>query len=85
VLAKAKALSQGQQWRLAEILDPDTFTHYEFFLTKGKVSKKDWTAVSEQELHQAFAIRQVWPPEHPFARCALLQRLPKFSSKARLA
>ena len=74
VLAKAKALPQAEQWRLAEILDPDTFTHYEFFLTKGKVSKKDWAAVSEQELHQAFAIRQVWLP---VARCALLQRLPK--------
>ena len=65
---KAKALPQEEQWRLAEILDPDTFTHYEFFLTKGKVSKKDWTAVSEEELHQAYGIRQVpRPGPAPFA------------------
>ena len=39
VLAKAKALPQREQWRLAEILDPDTFTHYEFFLKKGSLGQ----------------------------------------------
>ncbi len=70
VLAKAKALPQRQQWRLAEILDPDTFTHYEFFLVKGKVEKKDWVAASEEELHEAFGIRQAglqpWPSDRVF-------------------
>jgi glutamyl/glutaminyl-tRNA synthetase len=70
VLAKAKALPQRQQWRLAEILDPDTFTHYEFFLVKGKVEKKDWVAASEKELHEAFGIRQAglqpWPSDRVF-------------------
>ena len=70
VLAKAKALPLRQQWRLAEILDPDTFTHYEFFLVKGKVEKKDWVAASEKELHEAFGIRQAglqpWPSDRVF-------------------
>ena len=70
VLAKAKALPQREQWRLAEILDPDTFTHYEFFLKKGKVTKKDWSAASEADMHQAFAIRQAglqpWPSDRVF-------------------
>lgn len=71
VLAKAKALSEREQWRLCEILDPDTYTHYEFFLVKGKTpSKKDWSAVSEEELHQAFGIRQAglapWPSDRVF-------------------
>jgi len=70
VLAKAKALPERQQWRLAEILDPDTFTHYEFFLTKGKVTKKDWNTASESEIHAAFGIRQAglqpWPSDRVF-------------------
>lgn len=70
VLAKAKALPQRQQWRLAELLDPDTFTHYEFFLKKGKVTKKDWSAAPEAELHEALAIRQAglqpWPSDRVF-------------------
>ena len=71
VLAKAKALPDRQQWRLAEILDPDTFTHYEFFLVKGKAPvKKDWAAVSEEELHAAYGIRQAglapWPSDRVF-------------------
>jgi hypothetical protein len=70
VLAKAKALPERQQWRLAELLDPDTFTHYEFFLKKGKVTKKDWSTAAEAELHEAFGIRQAglqpWPSDRVF-------------------
>lgn len=70
VLAKAKALPLRQQWRLAEILDPDTFTHYEFFLVKGKINKKDWSAAPESEIHEAFGIRQAglqpWPSDRVF-------------------
>lgn len=72
-LARAKALPKEQQWRLVEALDPDTFTHYEFFLVKGKkgtAEKKDWQAASDEELLAAKAVRcaglQPWPAQRTF-------------------
>jgi len=72
-LARAKALPKEQQWRLVEALDPDTFTHYEFFLVKGKkgkAEKKDWQATSDDELLAAKAVRcaglQPWPAQRTF-------------------
>uniref|UniRef100_A0A7S4L2L4 Methyltransferase domain-containing protein n=1 Tax=Guillardia theta TaxID=55529 RepID=A0A7S4L2L4_GUITH len=69
-LARAKKLSQEQQYRLVELLDPDTFTHYEFFLVKGDVKRKDWREVSDEEFYSAKAIRQAgiqpWPADRVF-------------------
>lgn len=56
-LKRAYALPKRQQYRLAELLDPDTFTHYEFFLTKGYLAKKIWREASEEDIMKSFAIR----------------------------
>jgi len=70
LLEQALKLPKRQQYRLAELLDPDTFTHYEFFLSKGPVTKRDWRASSDEELFAASAIRQAglqpWPAERTF-------------------
>eukprot|EP00960_Hanusia_phi_P039979 754178-Hanusia_phi.AAC.4 len=84
-LARAQKLPQEQQYRLIELLDPDTFTcvapiiavpltsphsHYEFFLVKGEVQKKNWHEASEEEIYSAKAIRQAgiqpWPADRVF-------------------
>lgn len=71
LLEKAQKLPKRQQYRLAETLDPDTFTHYEFFLTKGKMSeKKNWADASMDEIMKSTAIRcaglQPWPAQRVF-------------------
>jgi len=71
LLEKAQKLPMRQQYRLAETLDPDTFTHYEFFLTKGKMSeKKNWADASMDEIMKSTAIRcaglQPWPAQRVF-------------------
>ena len=42
-LQRAKALSQREQYRLMELLDPDMTTHYEFFLAKPPLPQWDWS------------------------------------------
>ena len=42
-LERAKALSQREQYRLMELLDPDMTTHYEFFLAKPPLPQYDWS------------------------------------------
>jgi SAM-dependent methyltransferase len=43
LMARAEGLSQRDRYRLAEILDPSSFTHYEFFLSKPPLAKSDWS------------------------------------------
>jgi len=70
LLAKAQALPERQRYRLAETLDPDTFTHYEFFLSKGPVERTDWAALDDEAFFASEAIRQAglapWPAERVF-------------------
>ena len=42
LLERALALPRRQQWALVEALDPD-ISHFEFFLTKGRVDPPQWT------------------------------------------
>ncbi|MFB2834630.1 class I SAM-dependent methyltransferase [Floridanema evergladense] len=43
LMARAKSLSDRQRYRLTELLDPETFTHYEFFLARPPFTKLDWS------------------------------------------
>ena len=47
VLEKAKQLSQSEQYRLLELLDPEGATHYEFFLSKPPLQQWDWSGDDE--------------------------------------
>jgi SAM-dependent methyltransferase len=42
LMERAAKLSDRQRYRLTEILDPSSFTHYEFFLSKGKLTSPNW-------------------------------------------
>ncbi|MGI0494325.1 class I SAM-dependent methyltransferase [Alkalinema pantanalense CENA528] len=52
---RAAQLSPRDRYRLAEILDPSSFTHYEFFLAKPPFTKTDWS--SDEVLLQAIPER----------------------------
>lgn len=39
---RSQQLSQRQQYRLAELLNPDSFSHYEFFLSKPPAPRQTW-------------------------------------------
>jgi SAM-dependent methyltransferase len=43
LMARVEGMSQRDRYRLAEILDPGSFTHYEFFLSKPPLAKSDWS------------------------------------------
>jgi SAM-dependent methyltransferase len=61
--ARAAQLNQRQRYRLAEVLDPSSFTHYEFFLSKGKLTPPDWS--DDTVLRKAIPVRsncmEGWP------------------------
>jgi SAM-dependent methyltransferase len=42
LLERIQHLSQRERYRLAELLDSDSFTHYEFFLGRPPVNRMDW-------------------------------------------
>lgn len=42
LIERAKNLSDRQQYRLIELLDPSMITHYEFFLTRPPFIRQDW-------------------------------------------
>jgi SAM-dependent methyltransferase len=44
LIARAETLSDRQRYRLIELLDPETFTHYEFFLARPPLTKSDWSS-----------------------------------------
>lgn len=43
LMRRIETLSDRQKYRLAEILDPENFSHYEFFLAKPPLPKIDWS------------------------------------------
>jgi SAM-dependent methyltransferase len=43
LMARTERMSDRQKYRLAEILDPESFSHYEFFLAKPPLTKIDWS------------------------------------------
>ncbi|MFB2892731.1 class I SAM-dependent methyltransferase [Aerosakkonemataceae cyanobacterium BLCC-F50] len=44
LIARAETLSDRQRYRLIELLDPESFTHYEFFLARPPLTKSDWSS-----------------------------------------
>lgn len=56
-LERAKQLTQQEQYRLLELLDPEGATHYEFFLAKPPLKQWDWS--SDPDLLSAI------PERHP--------------------
>lgn len=43
LMKRAETLSDRQRYRLIELLDPESFTHYEFFLARPPLTKSDWS------------------------------------------
>ncbi len=43
LVERARHLSDRERYRLIELLDPETVTHYEFFLGRGELPRSDWT------------------------------------------
>jgi 2-polyprenyl-3-methyl-5-hydroxy-6-metoxy-1,4-benzoquinol methylase len=43
LMERASHLSDRQRYRLIELLDPETITHYEFFLGRPPLYKADWS------------------------------------------
>ncbi|MDB9315407.1 class I SAM-dependent methyltransferase [Spirulina sp. CS-785/01] len=44
LIERGKGLSDRDYYRLVELLDPKSVTHYEFFLAKPPLSSSDWTS-----------------------------------------
>lgn len=44
LIERAQGLSDRQRYRLIELLDPESVTHYEFFLTRPPLPKADWSS-----------------------------------------
>lgn len=44
LLERAESLSDRERYRLIELLDPESVTHYEFFLSQGELPRSDWSA-----------------------------------------
>ena len=42
LMARADGLSERQRYRLIEVLDPPSMTHYEFFLARPPVPRQTW-------------------------------------------
>lgn len=43
LMERAQTLSDRQRYRLIELLDPETITHYEFFLGRSPLPRVDWS------------------------------------------
>ena len=43
LMERARGLSDRQIYRLIELLDPESITHYEFFLGRSPLPKADWS------------------------------------------
>ncbi|MCX5935577.1 MAG: class I SAM-dependent methyltransferase [Pseudanabaena sp. LacPavin_0818_WC45_MAG_42_6] len=42
LIARSQHLSERQRYRLIEVLDPQTISHYEFFLARPPIPKQTW-------------------------------------------
>lgn len=47
LLDRAKHLTERQRYRLIEVLDPHTISHYEFFLARPPIAKQTWQVDAE--------------------------------------
>lgn len=47
LMERAKQLNDRQRYRLIELLDPESITHYEFFLGRDPLPKADWSSDSD--------------------------------------
>ncbi len=65
LMERAKTLSDRQRYRLIELLDPESITHYEFFLGRAPLPKADWS--DDQALLSAIPERNPcmdgWPSQ----------------------
>jgi len=43
LVERAQGLSDREKYRLIELLDPESVTHYEFFLARPPLTKADWS------------------------------------------
>jgi len=46
LMERSQGLSDRQRYRLIELLDPETITHYEFFLGRNPLPQNDWSSDS---------------------------------------
>jgi hypothetical protein len=44
LMQRAAHLSEWERYRLIELLDPESITHYEFFLGRPPIEKSDWSS-----------------------------------------
>jgi SAM-dependent methyltransferase len=62
LLERARRMPERQRWALVEALDPE-ISHFEFFLSRGEVARRDWS--EDRELLAASAVRSPclwgWP------------------------
>lgn len=47
LIARSQHLTERQRYRLIEVLDPHTISHYEFFLARPPLEKKNWQVDEE--------------------------------------
>lgn len=70
LLERIQELDPWQRYRLREILDPDSFTHYEFFLAKPPLVQETWQ--DDRSLEQAIPERNPcmhgWPSPSLFTQ-----------------
>jgi SAM-dependent methyltransferase len=68
LMARASQLSDWQRYHLIELLDPEAFSHYEFFLGRPPLPKCDWSA--DSDLLAAVPERNLcmngWPSQQVF-------------------
>jgi SAM-dependent methyltransferase len=43
LMSRAEHLDEWERYRLLELLDPDSITHYEFFLGRSPLPRSDWS------------------------------------------
>jgi SAM-dependent methyltransferase len=68
LIDRAKKLTDRQRYRLTEILDPSSFTHYEFFLSKGKLTPPNWAddAILQAAIPERSICMDGWECPHVF-------------------
>ena len=68
LMARSEKLSAREVYRLIELLDPESFSHYEFFLSRPPLPKADWS--SDEALLAAIPSRnpcmEGWPSQSFF-------------------
>lgn len=70
LLEQAKSVSERDQYRLIELLDPESVTHFEFFLSKPPFKRVDWS--DTEALRSATAVMS--PCIHGFPSAMVFDR-----------